>query len=88
MQSKEDFHDLVSIPQAKVPIIKVYIDNIQFDILFALVDEPKGIYKMLKQSNVAKSQTFSNLCKDSQDSLLGRISCQNLLNHVHNRQTF
>ena len=65
VQSKGDFHDLVSIPQAKVPIIKVYIDNIQFDILFALVDEPKGIYKMLKQANVAKSQQFSNLCKDS-----------------------
>ena len=34
--------------KAKVPIIKVNHGQLEFDILFACVDEPKGILKFLK----------------------------------------
>ncbi len=48
VQGLDDFSDLLSISQAKVPIIKVYCGEIQFDLLFAAVDELKNVYKMLK----------------------------------------
>jgi poly(A) polymerase Pap1 len=66
---------LLSISQAKVPIIKVYLGDIQFDILFACMDEPKSAEKMLKMANLANSDAFRKLSKTTQNSLLGRIAC-------------
>jgi len=88
VQSLEDFSDLLSISQAKVPIIKVYCGEIQFDLLFACVEEPKNVFKMVKQANVTNSEAFKKLSEASQSSLLGRIACQNILNNVPNRATF
>jgi poly(A) polymerase Pap1 len=48
VQNQGDFYDLLSISMAKVPIIKVNHGQLEFDILFACVDEPKGILKFLK----------------------------------------
>ena len=88
VQSLDDFHDLLSISQAKVPIIKVYQGDVQFDVLFACVEEPKSVFKMLKQANLANSDTFKKLSETTQSSLLGRIACQNMINNVPNRHTF
>ena len=79
---------MLSISQAKVPIIKVYVGEIQFDLLFACVEEPSKVYKMLKQANVTNSDAFKKLSELSQSSLLGRIACQNMINNVPNKQTF
>ncbi len=51
VQSLDDFYGLLSISQAKVPIVKVHYGSIQFDILFANMEEPKSVHKLLKQNN-------------------------------------
>ena len=71
-----------------MPIIKFYLGSVQFDVLFACVEEPKGIFKMLKQANLTNSEAFKKLTETSQSSLLGRVACQNMVNNVPNRQTF
>ena len=48
----DDFSNLLSISQAKVPIIKVNCGKIEFDLLFASIEEPKSVFKLIKQSNV------------------------------------
>ena len=47
VQTLPEFSDLLQIP-AKVPIIKVYLGDIQFDLLFASVDDLKAVRKQLK----------------------------------------
>jgi len=88
VQSLPDFSDLLSISQAKVPIIKVYCGDTQFDLLFASMEEPKNVHQMIRQANVTNSEQFKKLNEASQSSLLGRIACQNILNNVPSEQTF
>ena len=52
VQSLEDFYGLQSISQAKVPIVKVHCGSIQFDILFACIDELRNVHKLLKTNNL------------------------------------
>ena len=52
LQSLDDFSNLLSISQAKVPIVKVDCGQIQFDLLFTCIDEPKSVLKLVKQANV------------------------------------
>ena len=52
VQSLDDFSNLLSISQAKVPIIKVHCGAIEFDLLFACIEEPKSVFKLIKQANV------------------------------------
>lgn len=88
LQSLDDFSNLLSISQAKVPIVKVDCGQIQFDLLFACLDEPKAVFKLVKQANVTNQEQFKKLSEASQSSLLGRIACQNILNNVPSRATF
>ena len=85
VQSLPDFSNLLSISQAKVPIVKVECGVIQFDLLFACVDEPKAVFKLIKSDNVTNKEQFKKLSEVSQSSLLGRIACQNILNNVQNK---
>lgn len=52
------------------------------------MEEPKNAEKMLKMANLANSDAFKKLNKTTQNSLLGRIACQNMINNVPNLQTF
>lgn len=52
------------------------------------MEEPKNAEKMLKVANLANSDAFKKLNKTTQNSLLGRIACQNMINNVPNLQTF
>lgn len=56
--------------------------------LFAAVEEPQKVFKMLKQPSLANSEVFLKLSDTSQSSLQGRIACQNILLNVPNRNTF
>ena len=58
----------------------------QFDILFSSVDEPRNIMKNLMKSpeNVVKNLR----CETSTKSLLGFVSCQNIVRNVPSKATF
>ena len=48
VKQRPNFCNLSIIQQARVPIIKFMLNRVQFDVLFAAVEEPQKVFKMLK----------------------------------------
>ena len=73
------------VSQARVPIIKCIIDGVLFDLLFAAIEEPLKITKLLGphgNEQASASDWFLKLSEMTQSSLYGRIGCDNLLSIV------
>ena len=60
------------INQARVPIIKLVLNGIQFDILFAAVDDPKKlptIMRKMSQGGAGQLEELRKLSETTQSSL-------------------
>jgi poly(A) polymerase len=72
-----------------VPIIKFKLFDVQFDVLFAAVDDFKLIKRILHNNNKFMDTTqykedWRRLSETTQNSLYGRIACNNLKQVVGN----
>ena len=91
LETHEDFSDVLLIQQARVPIIKFVLNGIQFDVLFAAIEDPKRLGNLLKKlTNLGANHVegFKDLSETTQSSLFGKIACQNILRSVPNKSTF
>ena len=69
---------MLLIQQARVPIIKFVLNGIQFDVLFAAIEDPKKLGNLLKKltNNGANAvEGFKDLSETTQSSLFGKIAC-------------
>jgi poly(A) polymerase Pap1 len=80
-----NFKDVCEIDQARVPIIKCLLMNIQFDLLFASVDDPQKMVSLLSSQ---KDLSQLKIDMNSMKCLRGRIGCDNILQNVSDLKSF
>ena len=71
------FTNIFEVESARVPIIKFSLYEVQFDVLFAALDDLKHLKRLIKGKQIGNEE-WRRLSEASQNSLYGRIACDNL----------
>jgi poly(A) polymerase len=71
------FTNICEVESARVPIIKFSLYEVQFDVLFAALDDLKHLKRLIKGKQIGNEE-WRRLSEASQNSLYGRIACDNL----------
>jgi poly(A) polymerase len=83
-EDQTEFTQICIIGQARVPIIKFKLFEVQFDVLFASVDDFSSIKRIIDKPNFKQAdqnqikEEWRRLSETTQNSFYGRIACNNL----------
>ena len=82
LENSDEFTDVLLIQQARVPIVKFVLMGIQFDVLFAAIEDPKRLGNLLKKltnQGASNAEGFKDLSETTQSSLCNPFSFGGLI---------